>query len=384
MQKNRSLVSIFLSILLASIRSQNPSKCTDGPYIYDNACIKVNQGIGATVNKMKLQILLGEVYQMKIIPVPECFSSVEHNTSLYRTLGWGIDYECSEDDVKFATNSDSSTAINIKLESGTESLQAVEELCASVQKGLNYSQVLHSLGGTWWDIHEKTKLSNQIFIVEREYYAINIEGYQCTRSFILDRYIKTKLSDSQRIESFDHRKYNIAFHFRYGDTAKPDPNYPAEANWDVNFPEQRRIPLTQGIQVLKAILGPDSVLDASSCTINFFSEGDKSVFKQLEDEFPKTRFFLGDESTVVSDLDHLASADILIGGPSSFTSLVAALNMNGVSIVPQAGEGSSKFVGINNTVSIQSILNGDLTSFNQMVCTSTLYVNSDAPKLSRC
>ena len=53
--------------------------------------------------------------------------------------------------------------------------------------------------------------------------------------------------------------------------------------------------------------------------------------------------------------------DVLLGGPSSFTSLAAALNQFGVKVVPRSKDPSEdKFLGIDRTVGQGKILQGDM------------------------
>lgn len=145
----------------------------------------------------------------------------------------------------------------------------------------------------------------------------------------------------------------------------------------IDYGEQHRLPLKLGITILHNILSKKSVLDPSSVVINFYSEGDIKVFHKLREAFPLTKFFLGNESTVLRDIDHMAAADILIGGPSSFTSLASALNKNGVHVVPRIkNPAEDKFLGIDNTVGYHKIASGDLSEFNTVVCNAKLYINN--------
>ena len=59
--------------------------------------------------------------------------------------------------------------------------------------------------------------------------------------------------------------------------------------------------------------------------------------------------------------DGLACSDVLLGGPSSFTSLAAALNQFGVKVVPRFNNpAEDKFLGIDRTVGQGRILQGDM------------------------
>jgi hypothetical protein len=206
--------------------------------------------------------------------------------------------------------------------------------------------------------------------------------------YIYDRQVNPSLRPAR----FDHRKVNIVLHIRYGDTARIDPNTASnhdKIRWDidpdVNGEESRRIPLTDGITVIHRLLDEDrSVLGRSDCEIHLFSEGDPLVFNELQVAYPNAVLHLGNGSTVFDDMDLMAQADILIGGQSSFTSFVAALNPDGVIIVPKKKARKDKFLGMNNTVRVEEILLGDVDEFNRMFCKSRLHVDRREVRFRRC
>jgi hypothetical protein len=226
----------------------------------------------------------------------------------------------------------------------------------------------------WYQLRELTTQKNRrstiVYMFKLSNTRVITDGFYCTRELFAESYINNYILDSQRTvfegssnqiaPSFNPRKFNIAFHFRYGDTATPDPNRIT----------LRGVPLKDGIQVLQNLLGKDSPLDLQDCTINFFSEGDPSVFQPVKDAFPDVQMFLGTNSSVYRDLDLLSASDVLIGGTSSFTTLAAAINVNGVFVMMH--HDSAKIRGIDNVVPFQSVLRGNLTSFTEMLCRNKL------------
>lgn len=64
---------------------------------------------------------------------------------------------------------------------------------------------------------------------------------------------------------------------------------------------------------------------------------------------------------------------MLLGGPSSFTSLAAALNQVGVKVVPRSQDpAEDKFLGIDRTVGQGKIMQGDMV-MQCVLLTSPIY-----------
>jgi hypothetical protein len=89
---------------------------------------------------------------------------------------------------------------------------------------------------------------------------------------------------------------------------------------------------------------------------------------------------------VVDDIDLMAQADIFVGGPSSFSSFLAALNRYGVIIAPPIPvvKFNDKYHGMNNTVRNRNILLGNVEDFNRMFCISLLYVDRMILQFPKC
>jgi hypothetical protein len=75
-----------------------------------------------------------------------------------------------------------------------------------------------------------------------------------------------------------------------------------------DYSEQHRLPLKEGTRLLQALLGDKSALRSEKTRIHFFSEGEAKLFHKFRTAFPEAVFHLGNQSTMLQDLDHLAAA----------------------------------------------------------------------------
>jgi hypothetical protein len=85
-----------------------------------------------------------------------------------------------------------------------------------------------------------------------------------------------------------------------------------------DYSEQHRLPLKEGTRLLQALLGDKSALRSEKTRIHFFSEGEAKLFHKFRTAFPEAVFHLGNQSTMLQDLDHLAAA----GGKTDRSSAV--------------------------------------------------------------
>lgn len=70
-------------------------ECNHGPYLFDDSCAIVSQGIGSSMNRMKYGLLLSHLYNMTYVPNRKCFQSKEHHTDLYDYFGWENHLDCT-------------------------------------------------------------------------------------------------------------------------------------------------------------------------------------------------------------------------------------------------------------------------------------------------
>jgi hypothetical protein len=92
----------------------------------------------------------------------------------------------------------------------------------------------------------------------------------------------------------------------------------------------RIIPLESLVSLLKQLL---TVLPTKVTDVYIVAEADgtEAYFAELRNVIPNLKFLNGLERDAIGrDLDHMAHADILIVGKSSFGSLGATLNGNGI------------------------------------------------------
>ena len=375
---------------LTLIAEHSKAACANGPYLFDNSCKLKSQGIGSSINRSKHTIVLSQAYNISIIPNPACFRSDTHGTDMLDYLGWALSVDCSAEDVSKArvvrnddtildkgllqievTNfdqksqrSDEKTPDNIQIDKVCRAIYNNQDF-AKLAKGFTSNDAIASnalFPRMNYLMSKFGTAKNIVFNIGNRYI---VEGFMCARHFIRNQWLARKEREGRRVSSYDFNRVNIAFHLRHGDVATKN----------VNFIDQRdvvrTIPLDQGIKVLQGILGPGSVLYNADVTINFYSEGNLEEFADLRKAFPLTRFFLGNASTLTKDIDEMATSDVLIASPSSFTALVASLNLDGVILVDR--ENPEKFEGIDNAIPQATILKKNFKGFNEMFCRQKLF-----------
>ena len=304
------LLKIALFLHLGEIMQVWCAICRSGPYLYDESCTMSNQGIGSSMNRMKPAVFIAANMNATLIPNSACFKSDEHKTNLLDYFGWGRNIDCTENDVKFAKDISSDVS-----EKGDDESQVYK---VSITHGLHKKEMM--VHGPKWKfyndglnamckhagvkdmtmdafrtyVHKKEKQAetvfhhlykarervresghsdtrNIIYILRGRYL---FEGYHCTRDFLANKwrqqrgYRERKVSDSYGGGDEDG-KVVVSFHFRHGDVATKDVNYidPADVT--------RAMPLSEGVRVLQALVGPESVLGKyrEKVVIKFYSEG---------------------------------------------------------------------------------------------------------------
>jgi hypothetical protein len=383
---------LFLLTLVTLL--QATSKCSSGPYIYDDSCFHTSQGIGSSLNRMKHVLVLSQVFDLTVIPNPLCFQSSEHKTDMLDYFGWSLDANgCTADDVKKAIpftdkqggNNPSLMYINVtnydeKIQNSANKNRdndQISKVCHAIHDNEDYISLAQSFGQgqeAGNDLYPQMNrhlatlgnLSKNTVLITRNRYMM--EGYVCGRSMIRHNWeAMAKKDEERKIRVHDTSKVTVAFHLRHGDVTTKD------INWIDPADVTRSMPLKQGIEVLKNLLGEKSILHRADIALKFYSEGKLSEFSALLEAFPQTEFFLGDAETLPKDIDAMATADVLLASPSSFTSLVSALNMNGVILIDK--ENPEKFEGIDNAVKQHDIIKGNMEPFNKIFCSQLLYTN---------
>ena len=163
-------------------------------------------------------------------------------------------------------------------------------------------------------------------------------------------------------------KIRVAFHLRHGDVATKDVDFIDP------WKEVRSIPLKDGVAVLSSLRERSIISkawDQGKVALQFFSEGKKEEFQSLLSAFPETELHLGTNETVGADIAAMASADVLLASPSSFTALVIALNPDGVALTTR--DNPEKFAGLKHLVSQEEVRGGHLTGFDKAFCKARLH-----------
>ncbi len=395
-------LNLTIVVLLALYVQVRGESCSSGPYLYDESCTMSNQGIGSSMNRMKPAVFLAASMNATLIPNSACFKSDEHKTNLLEYFGWGNNVDCTENEVKFARDvasdvadegDDKATLYKTMINHGLHKKEmmvhgpkwkfyndGLNAMCKHVGGEDISGEALHSY------IHKKEKQAETVFhhlykarekmketghnSAHNVVYVLRgrylFEGYQCTRSYVADKWRQKRAAVANNEER--EGKVVVAFHFRHGDVATKDVNFidPADVT--------RAMPLSEGIQILQAVLGKGSVLakHRDKVVVEFYSEGRREEFADLVKAFPGIKFFLGNNATIAEDVDGMATSDIFLASPSSFSSLVGAINTRGVILTPN--ENPEKFDGIDPHVPQSTLLQGQLAAFNAAFCKAELFV----------
>ena len=389
--------ALRITVMLLLLCLALAGTCTTGPYLVDDSCGIISQGIGSSMNRMKTAVLLAQVYGARLLANPQCFHSTEHKSDLLDYFGWDSGADCSYADLQGArpfSQQDTgggllrlqvTTYNKVAAEADNNKQQnaAVDELCRAVHAGSDLAQLLdaHGQGQDGGNAllpqmnRAKALLAAAAAGVARRTVLVLgdrylIEGHLCTTGFLRERWgarREAALAAGSLKPAHDEQRVTVAFHLRHGDVATKD------INWLDPYKEVRTIPLKQGVDVLKALLGPDSLLHGAAVDVKLYSEGRAEEFAAFIEAFPAPlgTLVLGDASTLAADMDALATADVLLASPSSFTALVAALNRDGV--VLAAAENAEKFEGVSNAVPQATLLKGVLSPFNALMCQQKLY-----------
>jgi len=474
--------------------------CQNGPYIFDDSLHNVDspEGIGSSVEHMKLSILLSRAFELTLIPNPYFFKSADHHTDFMSRLGWDLGVDCHHNDVFQAMHGKGHNFANVTLISISmpddnmierKQYSELRELCHLIEQTTSNSikqkneLIKNALIGGWINqLHTGLQqyhllnnsidkynqhLKNTVFVLKRDYWNNNFEGYECCLEFIRNKFIlannkllnemnapcnintdhnnnNTIITETERttntvtinnigiiaIKNYDptqlqalnilNKNYNtnpklqISVHFRSGDVA------------EIQDLSTLTIPLETIVDIVRNLLSSqNSVLRYMSVTgsgtninsrsdksnnnnisrennnnrqqeieLHFYSQGNLSQFHKFYTHFPHTEFHLEqDQPSLNNDnikndqqmqlntneiaMEHfnsMVNSDILITSPSAFSSLIAALNINGIILVPseqhnkQHPKMSHKFDYLPNIIQQQSILNNDLSEFNYMFC----------------
>ena len=383
------------------VAASSPSPCSKGPYLYDEGCNLVNQGIGSSMNRMKPSLLFATLMNATLIPNPDCFRSSEHETDLLDYFGWKEGLDCTSVDVTNAASASASTSASpllpIEIEYGLSKEKQMQNdqmwkkhngVLVHTCKMYGRGRLSHSTEAFWahhsrneesvfYPVHRAidkaraaTSVNGNAAVVFMLKTTFLFEGYECFQDWVYQRWLDHGGGREVAKEGGGggNGKIVIAFHLRHGDVATKDVDFIDP------WKEVRSIPLKDGVAVLQS-LRERSILSKAwaqgQVALHFFSEGKKEEFQGLVNAFPETIFHLGTNATVAADLTGMASADVLLASPSSFTALAIALNHNGIALTTR--DNPEKFAGLKSLVSQEEVRGGRLESFDKAFCRARLH-----------
>jgi len=216
------------------------------------------------------------------------------------------------------------------------------------------------------------------------------ESYMCTRDIFALKFMNRYNYDLNVNESMVargmgslKREIVLAWHFRYGD----------EASGSLHLAPTNALKYELGVAVMNKLLYHDAIvlrrLHTKHLRAKFVvwgpPDGSTAVFDEVKHLFNgRIEVLIG--QTVEDDYNHfeiLATADVIVGGLSSFTRFAAAANMFGVTIVDgHTNNPRDRYGGFNNTLPIdfrvedfntlfcRQLLNGGKHFLHKRMCTS--------------
>jgi hypothetical protein len=197
MKNINNICHIILFLSAFNLAHINSSSCDHGPYLYDNAFDKYSQGIGSSINRIKIDLIISLLYNLTFIPNTSCFRSNDHNTDFNNILGWYSPAECNESEVYLERPHQLDASYQARVivvdlnESSTADREALHlvhtlhQLNPLTMKRVEVDNILlqhlkTSSAPIWRDIYEARKLAtnSNILLLNRPYKTFNIEGYQ--------------------------------------------------------------------------------------------------------------------------------------------------------------------------------------------------------------
>lgn len=124
----------------------------------------------------------------------------------------------------------------------------------------------------------------------------------------------------------------------------------------------------------------NSFLKLKNTQIHVFSDDicDQVKFQSFAKTFPNTKYVFGNQSTFTANINYFVSADILMmtsHTQSMFDHFITEVNYYGIVIKPPIKRITSNYLDIMD-FDIASMLAGDMTAFNELLCKRPLYVHT--------
>jgi hypothetical protein len=325
-----SSIFIFVSVLLQSYGQNTDGRCSNGPYLI----VKVERqvGIGAMMNSFKPSLVIAKYLNLTVIPTWNYFhwnETPDHPTDFMRTIGFGVDMDCDENDT-IPQNIEQSglkkILINLEKEKMTLTKQDIHTLYqdnAKITNEIDPNGLIHVLLSTLQENKDNSKKLLIFVDTKINLYPFHEEAYVNTREIFATTFrhryydIDLKRSDvtlGRSIHSMENDLV-IAWHFRYGDV-KTGSKFITPYN---------ALPYQDGVNIIQKLLYDEhSVLfnlTGSFIKVKFVVWGWAEDFKDIPELFDKRAEIITSDDPAGDYLhfEVLATSDILVGGVSSFT-----------------------------------------------------------------
>lgn len=273
-----------------------PTRCTNGPYIYDRN--KHLEGIGSTFQHRKFSLILSEAIRGTwigtLINAHDGRKSTVNKAHIFGLQG----NDCTEADLLNETLNKHLRFSYIEGRSGILEQQnaSIQTLCEGIAQN------------TTFRLWENITTSSVIVFDEN---VVRSDWNYC----LFNSHFRQRFQQAQRVRKVNLRPPNVTWisvHFRWGDTKTSS----------VEMPNQRAgVGLSKYIEATRY---QQELYNSSETEIHFFSEGEPTTFISFQDAFPSATLHLNSTSWVES-LDIMSQSNVLIGGHSSFFVLASHL-----------------------------------------------------------
>lgn len=385
--------------------------CKNGPYIFPLLDQPSPEGIGSSIANIKSIIILAQHFDLKVIPNPNYFINNFHKSNFFERLGWSADVDCSYIDVNSMVQQikpivhsimsnktvntvsvEASKLLVLKLPTSKDTtadkinlyIDELRDICHKSDSSGDSSIVTSTGPIQSWYLHNKQMIdTSTVILLDKDYdaYQYSIPHFICTLNFLRTKFYAAgnhhhnPYNNHQKLPSRASRRSTfvattIALHYRHGDTVMIQ---------DSTLIGTLELSLPVVCTLLESLLNSStSVLYGQPVILEFYSQGKIEEFEYLRKKLPGTNFILeaddAEGASVMTHFDGMVQADVLIASPSSFSSLIAALNQNAVILAPEENSKnghpkmSLKFHGLPNLAQQKRVIDGDLDEFNYVFC----------------
>lgn len=268
-----------------------PTRCINGPYIYDRS--KHLEGIGSTFQHRKFSLIFSEAIRGTWIGTLINAHDGRKST-LNKAHIFGLqDNDCTEADL---LNETLNKHLQFSYIEGRSRNASIQNLCEHIAQNTTFQ--------LWENI-----TTSSVIVFDED--VVRSDWNYC----LFNPYFRQRFQQAQRVRNANFRPPNvtwISIHFRWGDTRTSS----------VESPNRRA-----GAGLLKYIEATryqQELHNSSQTQIHFFSEGEPTTFVAFQDAFPSATLHLNSTSWIEA-LDIMSQSNVLIGGQSSFFCLASHL-----------------------------------------------------------